>query len=147
MTKPVPPAIPQENYVLEIFRAARRLETEGDRLFQPSGLTVVQFNVLNLLRYYQPMPQAQLVQALVVGKATVSSVLGGLLKRRLIVQTGDTHDRRAKILRLSSDGAKLWAAASRDYARGLKKRLPGVGDPELEQLRKALEALRETEKK
>jgi DNA-binding MarR family transcriptional regulator len=138
MTKPAPPSVPQEEYVLAILRAARRLELEGDRLFQPHGLTVAQFNVLNLLHHYQPMPQADLVHALVVGKATVSSLLAGLLKRRLVIQIPDSRDRRANTLQLSKEGTILWQAASRDYVQGLRKRLPKVRIAEVHSLRKAL---------
>jgi DNA-binding MarR family transcriptional regulator len=145
MTISPPSSIPQEEYVIQILRAARRLEKEGDRLFIPHRLTVVQFNVLNVLRHYEPMPQADLVRMLVVGKATVSSVLGGLLKRRLIIQAPDRKDRRAKVLRLSPEGAKIWQAASKDYVRGLKRRLPSIGAAEVGLLSKALAAYPEDE--
>jgi DNA-binding MarR family transcriptional regulator len=138
MTKRTPHNTDQEEYVLQILRAARRLEAEGDRLFHAHGLTVAQFNVLNLLHFYEPMPQGDLAAALVVGKATVSSVLAGLVRRRLIIQAFDERDRRARVLRLSPAGAKLWQNACRDYTQGLRKNLPGVTAAEVALLRKAL---------
>ena len=130
--------MPQEAYVLAILRAARRLEAEGDRLFLAHRLTVPQFNVLNLLQHYQPMPQSELVQQLVVGKASVSSVLAGLQKRGLVIQTLDPKDRRAKILLLSPQGAELWKKASRVYLDGLRKRFPGMDAAVVQALERAL---------
>jgi DNA-binding MarR family transcriptional regulator len=138
MAKLAPSTIPQEEYVLEILRAARRLESEGERLFHGHGITVAQFNVLNLLRYYAPMQQSDLNRALVVGKATVSSVLSGLMKRRLVLQTSDKKDRRAKVLSLSAEGLKLWEKASRAYMKSLQERLPTVNSSLINLTKKAL---------
>jgi DNA-binding MarR family transcriptional regulator len=133
--------IPQEDYVLELLRAARLLEGEGERFFQKYNLTIAQFNVLNVLAYNPGMPQAELKKVLVVGKATVSSVVAGLLTRRLITQKLDALDRRAKKLSLSAAGKTLWSQASPDYVKSLKERFPTIRASELKQLQAALAPL------
>lgn len=130
--------IPQEEFVIEILRAARLIEGEGERLFLRHGLTLAQFNVINVLAYHTAMPQAELKKILVVGKATVSSILAGLLARKLITQKLDAKDRRAKLLSLSPRGRELWKQAGADYIKNLKSRFPGMGPQDVKLLQAAL---------
>jgi DNA-binding MarR family transcriptional regulator len=138
MAAPKVIVIPQEDYVLEILRAARLIEAEGERLFHRHDLSLAQFNVINILAYQSAMPQSELKKILLVGKATVSSVLAGLLARKLITQNHDAKDRRARLLSLSARGRELWKKANIDYVKNLQERLPGVSLSEVKLIQAAL---------
>jgi DNA-binding MarR family transcriptional regulator len=132
----------QEAYVVDLLRAARQLEIEGERFFSSRGLTGAQFNILNLMGNRGALPQAQLSDELIVGKASISSVMGNLLKRSLISLTADEHDRRANIASLTSSGVRLWKEVRSAYLAELKVLLSAVSEKEVAILRKGLEPVR-----
>lgn len=52
--------------------------------------------------------QRDLVQILQVERATLSAIVGVLVRKGLVEQVPDREDQRQKLLRLTDAGARLW---------------------------------------
>jgi DNA-binding MarR family transcriptional regulator len=92
------------------------LERRSEQFFQPWGLSGAQFNILNvLIGNGGKMDQADLVQSLLVGKSSISIVLGRMFRAGLLVRKEHTGDRRRSILILTPKGRRLWEKVSQKY--------------------------------
>ncbi|PTW47368.1 MarR family transcriptional regulator [Sphingomonas faeni] len=76
---------------------------------RPHGLGATQWYVLHQLGHVGPTMQRELVRLLRVERATLSIIVGTLVRKGLIEQVPDTVDQRQKLLRLTPAGKSLWA--------------------------------------
>jgi len=113
--------------MLQVLATAQALEKAGQQLFRPHGLTVAQFNVLNLLSD-QPdgMRASGLAGALVVDPSNVTGLLKRMNCAGLLQELASPHDGRQRIVTLSARGRRLWRKAHADYARRLDAFEAGV---------------------
>lgn len=93
------------NWAKRCFFAGRALMEEALR---PHGLGATQWYVLHQLSNRGPTMQRELVRLLEIERATLSIVIGALVRKRLIKQVPDDVDQRQKLLRLTPAGKKLW---------------------------------------
>ena len=75
---------------------------------RPYDLGATQWYVLHRLSE-APTMQRDLVRLLHVERATLSAIVGSLVRKGLIEQLPDQTDQRQKLLRLTPAGAKLWS--------------------------------------
>lgn len=75
---------------------------------RPYGLGATQWYVLHQLANYGPTMQRNLLQLLQIERATLSGILGALVRKGLIEQVPDPVDQRQKRLQLTEAGSKLW---------------------------------------
>jgi DNA-binding MarR family transcriptional regulator len=107
--------------LVTFLQAAMALDRCKEALFLPHGLTAAQFNILNLLGHGGgKMGQAELLERLLVGKATVSIVLSrmeksGLLRRK----KGEADGRRVAVV-ATAKGLELWRQASPAYGKAVE---------------------------
>ena len=103
--------------VLQILATARALEKAGQRLFRPFGLSVAQFNVLNLLADHPAgRPASHLAEALLVDPSNVTGLLNRLVRAGHLEERANPQDGRQRVVALSPAGRRLWARAAAAYA-------------------------------
>jgi len=107
--------------VIQVLATAQALRKTGERLFRAHGLTLAQFNVLNLLAD-QPegMRASQLARALIVDASNVTGLLKRMQAEGLLRDCENTADRRQHVVTLTSMGLKAWKAANREYVQSLE---------------------------
>lgn len=79
-----------------------------ENALRPYGLGATQWYVLYQLANVGPTMQRELQSILQVERATLSVVVGSLVRKQLVEQVPDRVDQRQKLLRLTSAGTKLW---------------------------------------
>ncbi len=106
--------------VLHVLATAQVLEKAGQRLFRPHGLTVAQFNVLNLLSDQPEGRRASdLARALVVDASNVTGLLKRMKAEGLLRERENAADRRQHVVILTPKGQRAWEAANEAYCRSL----------------------------
>jgi len=106
--------------VLHILATAQVLEKAGQRLFRPYGLTVAQFNVLNLLSD-QPdgMRASDLSRALVVDASNVTGLMKRMKAEGYLRERENSADRRQHVVSLTPKGQRAWETANKEYSSSL----------------------------
>jgi MarR family transcriptional regulator, lower aerobic nicotinate degradation pathway regulator len=75
---------------------------------RPYDLGATQWYVLYQLAHDGPTMQRDLLRMLQVERATLSVIVGTLVRKGLVEQLPDRIDRRQKLLRMTTAGTKLW---------------------------------------
>jgi len=94
---------PAEQLYLAIQHSARRLQLLDAEL----GLSPARFSVLATLRYEGAQRLGDLARREGVAQPTMSKLVAGLERDRLIVRRADGDDHRAVIVDLTADGRAL----------------------------------------
>jgi MarR family transcriptional regulator, lower aerobic nicotinate degradation pathway regulator len=79
-----------------------------DEALRPHDLGSTQWYVLHQLATHGPTKQRDLVRLLQIERATVSIIVGTLVRKGLVEQVPDEIDQRQKLLRLTALGGVLW---------------------------------------
>jgi DNA-binding MarR family transcriptional regulator len=79
-----------------------------EAVLRPYDLGATQWYVLYQLTHNGPTMQRDLLRMLQVERATLSAVVGTLVRKGLVEQVPDRVDQRQKLLRLTAAGSKLW---------------------------------------
>jgi len=72
-----------------------------------TGLSMPQFSILMQLHYKGACGMSEISERFDVSAAAASQLVDKLVQAGYIERTEDPHDRRAKLLKLSTNGAKL----------------------------------------
>lgn len=81
-----------------------------EAMLRPHDLGATQWYVLYHLAHDGPIMQRELVRILQVERATLSAIIGVLVRKGLVEQVPDSVDQRQKLLRMTAAGTRLWAA-------------------------------------
>lgn len=92
---------------LYVQRAARALARRFDEAFRPLGLTNGQFSLLMSLNRPEPPRLGQVADALAMDRTTLTAALKPLERRKLVMVTADSEDRRSRRLVLTPAGRAL----------------------------------------
>jgi DNA-binding MarR family transcriptional regulator len=137
--------------VLNIYFTATLLKKQADAFFKTFGLTDVQFNVLMLLHYQaennEGLSQAQLGEMMLVNRANITTLIDRMEKANLVIRTSVSNDRRTNIIKLTSNGKKLFAKAEPLYAQQVKEMMTGFNQTEQKNIIAGLERVRVNTKK
>ena len=79
-----------------------------DAALRPYGIGATQWYVLYHLAHDGPTMQRDLMRLLRIERATLSIVVGALVRKGLVEQVPDRVDRRQKRLRMTAAGTTLW---------------------------------------
>lgn len=79
-----------------------------DSALRPYDLGSVQWYVLYQLASAGPTRQRDLVRLLEIERASMTGIVGTLVRKGLVEQVPDAADQRQKLLRMTNAGAKLW---------------------------------------
>lgn len=96
---------------LHMQRAARALARRFDEALRPVGLTNGQFSLLMALNRPAPPPMGPVASLLAMDRTTLTAALKPLERRGLVEIVTDPADRRGRLLKLTSDGLAVLAAA------------------------------------
>ncbi|MEN7538205.1 MarR family winged helix-turn-helix transcriptional regulator [Aurantiacibacter flavus] len=80
-----------------------------EAMLRPHDLGATQWYVLYHLAKDGPKMQRDLVRALQIERATLSAIVGVLVRKGLVEQVSDHADQRQKRIRMTAAGAKLWS--------------------------------------
>ncbi len=118
--------------IAAVLATADAFLREGPRLFRPLGLTVAQYNVLNVLAESAApagLSQRELGDELVVDRSNVTGLLDRMTRAGWVRRDDDPGDRRIYRVRLTPEGRQLWEKTSPRYeavvaqvTRGLTER-------------------------
>jgi DNA-binding MarR family transcriptional regulator len=104
MTKPTQIAQPLREW-MDVFM--HRSMRGWNRFAKSTGLSMPQFSILMQLHYKGPCGMSEISERFDVSAAAASQLVDKLVQAGYIERTEDPHDRRAKLLKLSTNGAKL----------------------------------------
>lgn len=79
-----------------------------ESVLRPYDLGSTQWYVLYLLANEGPVSQRNLTRMLELERATLSAVIGALVRKGLIDQMPDPEDQRQKVLQITTTGRNLW---------------------------------------
>jgi DNA-binding MarR family transcriptional regulator len=107
--------------VLRVLATAQAMGKAGQRIFKSYGLTVAQFNVLNLLSD-QPegIHASALAKALIVDPSNITGLLNRMKREGYLKELKNPNDGRQRVVTLSSSGRRLWERAHVKYQRVLE---------------------------
>lgn len=89
-------------------RSGRLIDSIIDRVLKQHGVARSQYRVLFYVARYGEPTQKELSEALGVRGPTMTSMLDSLSQKGWLVRTGDKQDGRAKRVRLTPKGRKLY---------------------------------------
>ena len=101
-----------------------------EAVLRPYDLGATQWYVLYRLAHDGPTMQRELLGMLQVERATLSVVIGTLVRKGLVEQVPDRVDQRQKLLRMTTAGAKLWKELP-DLAFIHKAAFDGIDDADI----------------
>jgi DNA-binding MarR family transcriptional regulator len=93
------------SWAKKYFLASRALM---ESVLRPYDLGSTQWYVLYLLANEGPVSQRNLTRMLELERATLSAVIGALVRKGLIDQMPDPEDQRQKVLQITTTGRNLW---------------------------------------
>ena len=79
-----------------------------EAVLRPHGVGATQWYVLYQLANDGPTMQRDLLRMLQIERATLSGVVGALVRKGVVEQVPDRTDQRQKRLQLTAQGRKLW---------------------------------------
>lgn len=79
-----------------------------DAVLRPYDLGATQWYVLYHLAQEGPTMQRDLLRTLEVERATLSVIVGALVRKGLVEQVTDHADQRQKLVQMTAAGASLW---------------------------------------
>lgn len=121
---------------------AGRALAEAERpVLEAHGLTMWQYVVLSALARGSAPSQLVLAQQIHYDKTRLIALLDGLVAEGLVSREPDPADRRARVVRLTPEGARRHAAVRAEIRRLEDRLLAGLGAAERRGLRVALAQL------
>ena len=104
MTRSVPITQPLREW-MDVFM--HRSMRGWNQFAKSTGLSMPQFSILMQLHYKGPCGMSEISERFDVTAAAASQLVDKLVQAGYIERTEDPSDRRAKLLKLSTNGAKL----------------------------------------
>ena len=130
------------------FEAADRLHSATIHLLRglrkrdrESGIGPGQLSALSVLVFGGPRSLAELAEAEQVKPPTMSRIVAGLLRAKLIHIKTDTSDRRAVIISTTERGLRLMQTARARRVDSLTRSVSKLRETEIQLLRKAAEMM------
>lgn len=103
-----------------------------EAMLRPFDLGTTQWYILHQLVYDGPAMQRDLVLLLQVERATLSVIVGALVRKGLVGQALDKADQRRKLLHVTPAGVELWSRLPNLPAVINKAAFAGVSEADIE---------------
>ena len=130
--------------ILEVFRLNGRLISSGDRLVSDLNLTSARWQVLGAAGLAPtPQPVAWLARAMGLHRQGVQRIVNELVAEGILTLEENPHHRRARLVRLTSKGERLFEAADRRQKPWARQLAKGLGSKTIAAARDVLKTLRE----
>lgn len=133
------------NFGFILMNTAKNLRQNLAQVLAPADVTVTQWAVLAALARLEQAQAATLVTALGIDKPTMSGVVNRLTTKGWLVGTADPTDHRAKLLRLSPAGQRVYATCLPLANQVTTAFLAPLSNPEQAHLRQLLQRLNREE--
>lgn len=133
-----------EAVLYSVARTASLLVRELSQVYQRFGLTAASFNLLMLLKHgadSEAMTQQAIGKRLVVSPSDMTGLIDRLEKKGF-VQRLPGKDRRSKLLRITTKGAKLLDEVWPHHMEAVERLVGSVGKQEASRLIQCLAQLR-----
>lgn len=129
----------QQDFAIALHDTARAWRHALDRRLKGLGLSQASWmSIAYLAKAREPLMQTELAHCLSVEQPTVVAMLDRLQRAGLIRREVDPHDRRIRRVRLTSEGAEVYAEVRR-VARAFRQEK--LRDLDVEMLRQMTELL------
>lgn len=132
----------------EALEAADRLHSAAIHLLRrlrirdrESGVGPAQLSALSVLVFAGPRSLAALAEAEQVKPPTMSRIVDGLVKARLVLRKTDKDDRRAVVIRATANGIRLMQEGRKRRVEALADAVRGLAKEEIAKLREAAEVM------
>lgn len=130
------------NLVLEVFRFNGRLLEAGDRLTKEYGITSSLWQVLGAI-HQSPLPVAQIARNMGLARQSVLRTVNALSKKGLVEALENPDHKRAKLIRITADGERVYSEVMEVQRRWAAQAMDGLDPCEAEAARKLMEKLGE----
>ena len=114
--------------LIALRRITRAMDVHSRALHQSVGLTSPQLATLLVVSQQEPISTGDIAREIHLGHATVTGILDRLEQRDLVARWRSEVDRRSVLLRVTSEGRKLLAAAPPPLPSNFSARLNGLPD-------------------
>lgn len=127
---------PEKETVLRILEAADRVRRHFQRILEPHGLTVQQYNVLRILRGVgeDGLPTLEVGERMVEKTPGVTRLLDRLEKKGWVTRERCRRDRRQVLCRITDSARELLAELDGPITEGDKACAGGLSRGEQKQL-------------
>lgn len=143
MTKPTPITQPLRAW-MDVFM--HRSMRGWNQFAKSTGLSMPQFSILMQLHYKGPCGMSEISERFDVTAAAASQLVDKLVQGGYIERTEDPSDRRAKLLKLSTNGSKLVDKGIQERYRWMDELVGQLTAEERGQVAEALTMLTEKAK-
>ena len=106
-----------------------------------TGLSMPQFSILMQLHHKGPCGMSTISERFDITAAAASQLVEKLVQGGYLERAEDPNDRRAKLLRLSKEGAKLVSQGMEERYRWMDELVSALNEDEQAQVTEALEVL------
>jgi DNA-binding MarR family transcriptional regulator len=98
-----------EEVILNIYVAAHFLQSKTEKLCSKFGITVIQYNVLRILKgaYPQGHPRCEIISRMIGSSPDITRLIDRLEKQGLVERIRTKEDRRLSVTRITAKGLKL----------------------------------------
>jgi MarR family transcriptional regulator for hemolysin len=107
-----------------------------------SDISIPQFRAMRFIQVHPDLSLSHLAEHLGLTLPSVSKLVDGLVKQKLITRKESTADRRKITLDLTSTGAAIVDSARADARTNLAQKLKHLSDNDLETISQAMQLLR-----
>ena len=137
----------EEEVYLNLLRTGDAISQHVEKLLRASGLSGTQYNVLRILRGAgtQGLTCGATGERMVTHDPDITRLLDRLEKRKLIMRSRDTRDRRVVTTRITAQGLRLLATLDEPVAELHRTLFRHMGRQDLKKLSSLLEEVREPE--
>jgi DNA-binding MarR family transcriptional regulator len=127
----------------ELVRAYQSFADYSDKHVRELGLTPPQFDVISTLGNTSGMSMGDLAEKTLVTKGTLTGIIDRLEQKGLVQRFVPQGNRRSFTIVLTPDGERTFESIFPAHIAYLKERFVRLDEQELEQLRVALQKLRQ----
>src|SRR5205085_6336261 len=138
----------------EAMEAADRLHSAAIHLLRrlrirdrETGVGPAQLSALSVLVFGGPQSLAQLAEAEQVKAPTMSRIVAGLLRAKLVHRRTDKQDRRAVVIQATEKGTRIMQEGRRRRVEALAAAVRGLSQKEIAQLRDAAQVMEHLSRK
>ena len=126
---------------LVLARCHRALNQLAERSIEEAGLCLTDFAALEALLHKGPLTITEIHSKVPLALGSMTAAVDRLEKKGLIIRTSARDDRRAKVLKLTSEGRRVVEAAFSRHAAELEAAMVVLNASEKRQLHRMLKKL------
>ena len=141
-TKRTPAADALTGLMLDFFRLNSLIQTSGDRLVAPLGLTSARWQILGaIVAVERPQPVAWLARDLGANRQNVQRIINDLQRDGLVAFATNPHHRRAQLVVLTEKGKRAFHEAMELQAPWINDLSEGLSLKDIQTFRRVTNAL------